>query len=269
MRATGQLLPFVCLFTLFSCECDHSSTARDGDGDIDGTDDTDIDAADDTDIDAAGDADLPMARLVVVQDWEVPAFRTGAPSIFTDIFLSAEPRFYLISDQQQCEVVLSGNAPSFEASSGTFCALTPGFVLRGWTVHGAEDHIVDSEGRQIVSGSGSRWPLPPAVGTPVGLASDGDALWVADGDNCALHRLELGSTDSRRIACPGGGLRSVSWDGTDLWVLDEHRVHVIDRDGTIRRVLELGVDLSGITVREGRIYGSQRNGETIFRFEIR
>lgn len=234
----------------------------DGDGDADGDGDGDVDADDGRDSEAA------LARLVVRERWEIPAFGTGVDSVFSDVYLSPEPRIYLVNDREQCEVAVVAGAPDFSGSAGTFCALTPGFVLRGWTTHESQDHIVDAEGRQIVSGTGERWPLPDSIVEPTGLASDGEALWVADGRRRVLTRVTPGGDDVRSLSCPGDQTRSVSWDGSLLWVLDEDRVRLIGRDGVVRSVYELELDLSGLTIREGRIFGVARDASTIYRLDV-
>lgn len=262
------LLVTFCSYCLATSSCDEGWTpfeTPDTDADADTDADTDADADSDADTDADTDAGPSLGRLLVTDQWGVPAFGTGVESVFSDIFISAEPMLYLVNDREQCVVALSGNAPDFSASAGTFCALTPGFVLRGWAKHRAEDHIVDANGAQIVSGSGERWPLPETVAQPTGLASDGEALWIADGGHNSLLRFVLGSSSARTIECAGDQVLSVTWDGSLLWVLDDDRLRGLDRDGVIRQIYSLDVELSGISYRDGVFYGSARESSTIYR----
>jgi hypothetical protein len=211
-----------------------------------------------------GDGEL----LAVVESWEIPTYGTGAPSVFTDLYVSDEPKLYLVNDQQDCEIALVGGAPDFDGS-GSFCALTPGFRLRGWTRFQAVDYIVDVESRSIVPGDSSgSIALPKNLQGPSGLASDPGQFWVSDGAGNRLVAISPEGVVVAQFGGPGPSTESVTWDGDQLWVLAGGQVVEMTAGGTVCRSMSLDVTLAGFSVQGTSGWGVDRHDERLYRFTI-
>jgi hypothetical protein len=160
---------------------DGYDTSADGDSDTDSDSSTGSSSVSGCDS-SVGDGTTLQAET----QFDIPSYRTGAPSVFTDVFVSEEPRLYLVSDKQQCDIVMQNNQPVF-TGSGSFCALTPGYVLRGWAKQGGEDHIVDAQSMSVISGNGAdAYSLLPHISEPSGLTSDGTILGISDSASSRL-----------------------------------------------------------------------------------
>ena len=104
-----------------------------------------------SDTQAGTDTGTGAETLVLEQTWEVPDFKTGVPSVFTDLYVAPGPMLFLVNDGENCEIHFAAGAPNFSPPS--FCARSrPGYRLRGYTHHQGKDHVLNDLGRAIVAG---------------------------------------------------------------------------------------------------------------------
>ena len=256
--------------------CNERTHAPRGIMDSDSNSDTDVDTDVDSDSDTepdngcgsdAGDGEI----LTAAASWEFPAFTTGSPSIFTDVYVSPEPRLYFVNSDQQCEIALVGNAPDFGSGAGSFCALTPGYELRGWARHGGVDHIADAVSHSIVSGTGGdTYPMPSDLLDPAGLASDGIRFWIPDNATNTLRGILPSGDTPSTLGGPGSNVTSVSFDGQHLWVLTGSTVVEITLQGTTCRTLQLDTTLAGFSIQPstGQAWGVALSTNTVYRFSL-
>jgi len=86
----------------------------------------------------------------------------------------------------------------------------------------------------------------------------------------------IGFSDEDKIACPEFTGSYLSYDGQKLYLSQwyKHRILNLDSGGNIRRVIDVGAEISGHTFVDGRIYvlrGTEQNDEswTIARLDYR
>jgi hypothetical protein len=260
-----RLEAFCLLLLLAVASCGDSDPVASGSTFVGGDDDDDG-----AESNGCGSSSGDGETLTVQAQWKIPSYATGAPSVFTDLYVSGQQRLFLVNDQQQCEIALVGGAPDFDGS-GSFCALTQGFSLRGWTRLGGIDHVVDADSRAILSGNGEdSYPLPAALGNPSGLACDGERFWISDEAGSALWVVDPGGEPPFSRQAPAGGAAGVGFDGKQLWVLLGRDVVETALDGSLCRSLSLGEQLSGFSVEpgSGKAWGVDAAENRLYRYQL-
>lgn len=226
----------------------------------------------DTDHDCGGCAPCGC-NLELIEEISIPSYGTGAPSVFSDLHIADDSTLFLVSDQQQCEIALVKGSPAF-SSEKSFCALTPGYVLRGWSRKQGGDFIVDAASRTVVPGKGaagsSPLPLPERLFSPSGLATDGLRFFASDDVGRALWILQDGGPPQEFATTSGGPTNSVTYDGLRIWVLRGQDLIELGEQGQECRSFTLDKILSGFAWSPGRCeaLATSRDSETLYRYRL-
>lgn len=204
----------------------------------------------------------------VGQVFSVPAFG-DVPTLLTDLCYQPGKRsFRVCSDGGDGELPLRSGEVLTKPPA--FMARTGAFRIRGYAVTERGLAAVDDRGRFVFHGR-DRLPLPAELGEVRGLAHDGSAFWLADGEHGQLVELAVEGRSlavRSRIDCAGGGeLHGVAWDGARLWSLVGRTLRMHGGDGEVARSFELPRAASGIAFAEGKLFATGLERAEIIAFD--
>jgi hypothetical protein len=208
-----------------------------------------------------------------MEEIPIPSYGTGAPSVFSDLHIADDSTLFLVSEEQQCEIALEENIPLF-SSQKSFCALTPGAILRGWSRIQGGDFIVDASSRTVVPGKGATGyaplPLPDRLLSPSGLATDGLRFFASDDVGTGLWILQDGVPPRELVITSPGPANSVTHDGRRIWLLRGQDLIELGEQGQECRSFALPQALSGFAWSPGRCeaLGTSRDKAMLYRYRL-
>ena len=119
-------------------------------------------------------------------------------------------------------------------------------------LHTTEPKLITHDGHVV-----HVWHLSAPVSTAVSMLPDGSLVYVADAPSGEGGQGPIGVDGNR-------GIVRVSWDGTQLWALDDPNVHhdfTVLPDGTVATLRTYPMDPSFSATIHGGIAGSEFNGQ--------
>lgn len=89
--------------------------------------------------------------------------------------------------------------------------------------------------------------------TPMGLTWDGSSFWMFTTNHWLVHRFVIEGQQSRSLSnfkapiqSTGGTNNDLAWDGTTLWLADEHNIYQTDTAGTVLQTLPFSQPVAGL-----------------------